>query len=243
MQEHRTDAGRQTASVRYLNGNDSMAADHFENCTDEELISLSRGGNSAATDFLMERYKGMVRSRARSLHIAGGDQDDLIQEGMLGLFRALRDYDAAKGASFATFASLCISRQMYTAIEASGRQKHQPLNEAISYDQTSGTGGQNSRNDQNGQRAGWRNREDGGESVLAMLPASEGDPEEQYISEESRQRLEQEIDRSLSPYERQVLNLYLSGMNYTEIAQRLGRDPRSTDNALQRIKSKVRRML
>lgn len=220
-----------------------MTADDFENCTDEELISLSRGGDSAATDFLMERYKGMVRSRARSLHIPGGDQDDLIQEGMLGLFKALRDYDAAKGASFATFASLCVSRQMYTAIEASGRQKHQPLNEAISYDQPSGAGRKNNKNDRNGQQIDGRDQGDGGENLLAMLPASGGDPEEQYISEESRQRLEQEIDRSLSPFERQVLNLYLSGMNYTEIAHRLGRDPRSTDNALQRIKSKVRRML
>ncbi len=210
----------------------------FENRTDEELIAISRGGDSAATDFLMEKYKGLVRSKTANLYLPdGGDREDLIQEGMLGLFKALRDYDAGKGTSFATFAGLCITRQLYAAIEAAGRKKHQPLNEAVSYDavmmsQRTGTDG-GDRSD------AYRT----GTGCLAMLASEEEDPEQQYILEESGRELERVIREVLSPLEREVLELYLEDPDYNAIAGKLGKDPKSTDNALQRIKAKVRRLL
>ena len=104
----------------------------YEQCSDEELIVRLRDGESAITDYIMEKYKNLVRSKAKSMYILGADQEDLIQEGMIGLFKAVRDYDTGRDASFFTFADLCVSRQMYTAIQAAGRQKHAPLNTYIS---------------------------------------------------------------------------------------------------------------
>ena len=105
-----------------------MQKEYYESLSDNDLIALSREQDDRATETLMSRYKGMVRSRARSMFILGGDSEDLIQEGMLGLFKALRDYDCGRDASFSTFAALCVSRQLYTAVQASGRKKHMPLN-------------------------------------------------------------------------------------------------------------------
>ncbi len=210
---------------------------HFETTADEELIVISRGGDSAATDFLMEKYKGLVRSKASKLYLPdGGDREDLIQEGMLGLFKALRDYDAQKGTSFATFAGLCITRQLYAAIEAAGRKKHQPLNEAVSYDAVL-----MSRKEADGGERPDAYRT--GESCLTMLASEEEDPENRYILEESGRELEKDIHEVLSPMEREVLELYLADWDYIAIAEKLGKDPKSTDNALQRIKAKVRRLL
>ena len=211
----------------------------FSGCTDEELVEYSRGGASDAADVLMERYKEMVRLEASSLHLQGAEHEDLIQEGMLGLFKALRDYDADRGASFKTFAVLCVRRQLCTAVEASSRRKHQPLNTAISYDTTAavpaGLG--------EGSRSGSGNAEDGAESMVNLLPSDEPNPEIRYISEESRINMEQAIQEALSPYEQEVLGLSLDGLGYLEIAQRLGREPKSVDNALQRIRRKVKRLL
>lgn len=209
----------------------------YDNCTDETLIELSRGGDPAATEFLMEKYKGLVKSRARLFRLPDGDADDLIQEGMLGLFKALRDYDAGKEASFATFASLCISRQLRTAVEAAGRKKHQPLNTAVSYDTPMPEEG---RDCARGAEAPGTGREN---SYLELLASEDADPEAAYISEESRRHLEENIREVLSPLEREVLDLYLADLNYVQIAEKLGRDPKSTDNALQRIKTKVRKIL
>ncbi len=222
-------------------------SERYLNLTDEELIRLSRSGDSAATDFLMEKYKGLVRSKAADLFLPnGGDRDDLLQEGMLGLFKALRDYDQDRETSFSTFANLCVTRQLYTAIEAASRKKHQPLNEALSYDaayangqqgtaESAGSGGISSRSNGNAaEREG---------SFLDFLASEDTDPEVQYISRESGRRLEEEIWAALSPLEREVLDLYLSDMDYREIAEQLGKDPKAMDNALQRIKSKVRKLL
>lgn len=218
---------------------------NYSTCTDEELVAVSRGGDSAATDFLMERYKGLVRNRAREFHMAGGETEDLIQEGMLGLFKAVRDYDASKGASFRTFANLCISRQLYTAVEASNRQKHLALNNAVSYDESAVRPGESG--DGSVIRGG---SPEGGkvmsaEDVLGSGEASssEDNPENRYISEESGKILEETILEVLSPFEQEVLRQYLEGKSYTEIAENLGRDPKSTDNALQRIRTKVRKLL
>ncbi len=222
-------------------------SERYLNLTDEELIRLSRSGDSAATDFLMEKYKGLVRSKAADLFLPnGGDRDDLLQEGMLGLFKALRDYEQDRETSFSTFANLCVTRQLYTAIEAASRKKHQPLNEALSYDaayangqqgtaESAGSGGVSSRSNGNAaEREG---------SFLDFLASEDTDPEVQYISRESGRRLEEEIWAALSPLEREVLDLYLSDMDYREIAEQLGKDPKAMDNALQRIKSKVRKLL
>jgi len=218
-------------------------ADQYANLSDEELIRIIRadtkhtGEGGAATEFLMEKYKGFVRSKAQSMYILGGSTDDLIQEGMIGLFKAVRDYDAGRDASFATFADLCVSRQMFSAIQASGRKKNMPLNTAISlYSEIS-------------------REEDGGTSVLADVLSADrhgsspyggqagANPEEQMIEEENIRQLLAQIEKDLSPLEEEVMSLTLTGMGYAEIARVLGRDEKSTDNALQRGRSKIRRIL
>lgn len=195
--------------------------------SDEELIVRFRDGEEGITEYLMNKYKNLVRSKAKSMYILGADNDDLIQEGMIGLFKALRDYDSGRDASFMTFADLCVSRQMYTAVQASRRQKHIPLNTYVSLYGSAGT-----------------NR-DGEEEVLVnVLAAGTGQsPEEVVIDRENVVQLEQIIERELSGFEKQVLDLYLTGMGYQQIARVLGRDEKSTDNALQRIKTKLKRAI
>lgn len=195
--------------------------------TDEELIDRLRGGETAIMDYICDKYKNLVRSKAKSMFILGGDNEDLIQEGMIGLFKAVRDYDTGRDASFYTFADLCISRQMYTAVQASKRQKHSPLNTYISL--YSDTGGQ---------------EEKGEKSLLEMLSdRAELSPEEVFLDKERVAYLENAIENELSPFEKQVLDLYMTGMTTTQIAKVLSRDEKSTDNALQRLKSKIRKML
>ena len=198
--------------------------------TDEELLCRLRDGESAIMDFLMEKYKYLVKNKARTMFILGADTEDLIQEGMIGLFKAVRDYDCGRDASFYTFAELCIARQMYTAIQASGRKKHMPLNSYISI---------------YGSVVQDDAREDGAEVVLVnVLPAGEeSNPEELIIDRENVEQLEQNIQKELSPFEKQVLDLYITGMNYVEIAKVLGKDEKSTDNALQRIRTKMKKVL
>ncbi len=194
---------------------------------DEELIVRLRDGEEAITEYLMNKYKNLVRSKAQSMYILGADSDDLIQEGMIGLFKALRDYDSGRDASFFTFADLCVSRQMYTAVQASRRQKHIPLNTYVSLHGSVAT-----------------NREGEQETLLDVLQAQTGmSPEDLVIDKENASRLEQEIEKELSAFEKQVLDLYLTGMGYQQIAKVLGRDDKSTDNALQRIKTKLKKRL
>lgn len=199
----------------------------YHQASDEELIDRLRGGESRITDYIMDKYKNLVRSKAKSMYILGGDNEDLIQEGMIGLFKAIRDYDCGRDASFYTFADLCISRQMYTAVQASNRQKHWPLNTYVSF---SGSGNTQGEND---------------ELVLAesLSPDQNQNPETLFIDRERVEYLESQIDRELSSFEKQVLDLYLTGMSYSQIAKVLGREEKSTDNALQRLKAKIKRML
>ena len=196
--------------------------------SDEELIVRLRDGEERITEYLMNKYKNLVRRKARSMYILGADGDDLIQEGMIGLFKALRDYDSGRDASFFTFADLCISRQMYTAVQASGRQKHAPLNSYISLYGHVASGS-----------------EQGEEAQLLNLLSSKAElsPEEMMIDKENVKSLEQTIERELSTFEKQVLDLYLTGMSYVQIAKVLGRDGKSADNALQRIKGKLKRAI
>lgn len=204
-----------------------MNSDKYEELTDVELIIRSRDGQSDITDYLMEKYKDLVKAKARSMFILGADNDDLIQEGMIGLFKAIRDYDAGRDASFYTFAELCISRQIYTAVQASRRQKHIPLNNYISLY------GNVSENADDEERY----------LIDALQPTGDRSPEELIIESENMDVLEQHIEESLSPFEKQVLDLYVTGMSYGQIARVLGRDEKSTDNALQRLKSKIRKII
>lgn len=201
--------------------------EHYEQYSDEELIVHLRDGETKITDYIMEKYKNLVRSKAKSMYILGADREDLIQEGMIGLFKAIRDYDIGRDASFFTFADLCVSRQMYTAVQAAGRQKHAPLNTYISlYAST----------EQRGDGEEW-------ELINSLISQVERSPEDLLIDKENLERLEKIIERELSSFEKQVLDLYLTGMKYTQIAKVLGRDEKSTDNALQRIKGKLRKQM
>ena len=195
--------------------------------SDEELIVRLRDGESGITEYLMNKYKNIVRSKAKSMYILGADNDDLIQEGMIGLFKALRDYDSGRDASFLTFADLCVSRQMYTAVQASRRQKHIPLNNYISL-----YGNVNTN---------WEGEQE--ELVNVLVTQAGQSPEEVLIDRENVIQLERAIDQELSGFEKQVLDLYMTGMGYQQIAKVLGRDEKSTDNALQRIKTKLKKRL
>lgn len=202
----------------------------YEQYSDEELIVRLRDGESAITDYIMEKYKNLVRSKAKSMYILGADQEDLIQEGMIGLFKAVRDYDTGRDASFFTFADLCVSRQMYTAIQAAGRQKHAPLNTYISLYASAFESDSLDKGEE-------------GELINSVISQSERNPEEVLIDRENVELLERTIDKELSSFEKQVLDLYLTGMKYSQIAKVLGRDDKSTDNALQRIKTKLKKAI
>ena len=202
--------------------------EEYERYSDEELMMYLQDGEAGIMDFIMNKYKNLVKSKAKSMYILGADKDDLIQEGMIGLFKAVRDYDSGRDASFFTFADLCISRQMYTAVQASRRQKHIPLNTYISL---YATAKENAENEEDMALV----------NILALK--SEQSPEEMLIDKENVEQLEKTIEKELSNFEKQVLDLYLTGMRYTQIAKVLGRDEKSTDNALQRIKSKLKKAI
>ena len=195
----------------------------YQQQSDEALCALAAQGDGAAEEALISRYTRMVRRLSRPLFLMGGDSEDLIQEGMIGLFKAVRDYEKDRDASFSTFADLCISRQIYTAVEAGARKKHAPLNHYVSLSQP----------------------EDRDEDKQAYEPEDvwEKSPEELVIDQENTRLLEETIEQELTPLEKQVMDLHLTGMGYREIAKVLGRDGKSTDNALQRSRGKLRRAL
>ncbi len=186
----------------------------FEQASDEELIVRLRDGEKQITDYIMEKYKNLVRSKAGSMYILGADRDDLIQEGMIGLFKAIRDYDSGRDASFFTF-----------AVQAAGRMKHIPLNTYISL---YGNGTEHGE------------EEDG---ILSILADHGLNPEDFVIDRENVELLEKKMEQELSGFEKQVLDLYITGMSYSQIARVLGRDEKSTDNALQRVKGKIKKMI
>ena len=199
----------------------------WESLTDEELIERFRSGEQMIMDHLLEKYKKLVKNKAKSMYILGADSEDLIQEGMIGLFKAIRNYDFGRDASFYTFAELCISRQMYSAIRASKSQKQMSLNTYISLNTMPFDS-------------------DGPENMTladVMSSGESGDPEELFLDKERVEYLERKIEEELSDFEKQVLDLYLTGMTYSQIARVLGRDDKSTDNALQRLKSKIKKMI
>lgn len=201
----------------------SHNAHPFVESADYALVQAYRRGNHAALDALMLRYHQFVRLKASSYFLAGGDAEDLIQEGMVGLYKAVRDYRDDRLASFRSFAELCITRQIITAIKTATRQKHVPLNGYVSFSQ--------SPNDSS---------DDGDCSLADVLPGpSAHDPVNQVISSEEVDSLTGCLTTTLSALEGSVLRLYLHGLSYEGIAQRLGCDCKTVDNALQRIKRKV----
>ena len=204
-----------------------MKLEKYNDFSDRELIIRFRAGDEKIMDYIMEKYKDLVRNKARSMFILGADNDDLIQEGMIGLFKAIRDYDDSQEASFHTFADLCVSRQIYTAVQASRRQKHIPLNNYISL---YGNINDSSEDDEN-------------YLIDAINLSGNNSPEDMFIDQENVEQLELKIEDALSSFEKQVLDLYITGMNYTQIAKVLNKDEKSTDNALQRIKNKVKKII
>lgn len=196
----------------------------YQNQSDEWLISRLRRGQEEITDYMMEKYKNLVRKRANAMFLMGGDTDDLIQEGMIGLFQAIRDFRAERDASFYHFADLCITRQIYHAVEASQRKKHQPLNTYVSLNKEMG--------------------QEGDITLLDLLESFENqNPEQLLIDQEDSCAIQEKLKETLSRFERQVLQLYLQGMDYRQIAGLLEKEPKAIDNALQRIRGKILKKL
>ncbi len=181
--------------------------------TDEEIIGYIREGRSELNEYLMERYKELVRKKASYMYILGAEREDLIQEGMIGLFKAIRDYDFGRDASFATFADLCVLRQMYTAIESMNRKKNIPLNNYVSLF----------------------------EDPISDIEDTNMTPEDEVISRENAVHIQEKIEKILSPFERKAFELWITGMTSTQIAAILSKDSKSTDNALTRAKNKLRK--
>ena len=190
---------------------------------DEQLIRKLREGETAITDFIVNKYKGMVKKKAKAMFLLGGENDDLIQEGMIGLFKAIRDYDLGQEVSFASFADLCVSRQMSTAIKLSNRQKHMPLNTYVSLYQSE--------------------ESDTDEPHIPLIDQLENvkdnNPEDLFLDKEYFEAIEGKLREKLSEFEGRVLHLHLLGEDYQTIAKLLDKSPKSIDNALQRIKQKV----
>ena len=199
----------------------------YDRLTDEQLMEELRAGNREITDYIMVKYKSMVRKKARAMYLLGGENEDLIQEGMIGLIKAVRDYDSSQGASFASFAELCVSRQMYSAIETSRRKKHLPLNTYISLYEESEV------------------EKDGRTMQLidTIEPEQETDPEALYFGKEYTEAFIEQLKGNLSALEYHVLYLHLMGTDYKKIAELLDKSPKSIDNALQRIRNKAEKML
>jgi len=193
----------------------------YDKLTDEELVELSAAGDEIATGCILGRYKNLVKSKSRMYFLVGADKEDIIQEGMIGLFKAIRDFDCERQASFRGFAELCIKRQIITAVKTATRQKHMPLNNYVSLSNPMFDGESES-------------------ALEEVLPGTvETDPEHLFITKENTEFLNGKMDEVLSHLEKSVLSLYLEGKSYQEISTILDRPKKSIDNALQRVKKKM----
>ncbi len=197
----------------------------YNDYLDEELVLIAKEGNYEVQEYIINKYENFVKSKAKSYFLIGADKEDIYQEGMIGLFKAMRDFKADKLSSFKAFAELCITRQIITAIKTASRQKHKPLNTYISinkplYDEES-----------------EKTLED------TLILNKTYDPEEIVVSKEKLKTLQDEMNESLSSLELEVLTYYLSGKSYHEIAIKLQRQAKSIDNALQRVKRKLEKCL
>ena len=197
----------------------------FDSMTDEEIALLAQQGDVDASEYLLNKYKNFVRSKARSYFLIGADHEDIVQEGMIGLYKSIRDYKEEKLSSFRAFAELCITRQIITAIKTATRQKHIPLNSYVSLNKP------------------LYDEESDRTLMDVITEGRSADPEELIIGQESYVSIESRIDQALSPLERKVLAAYLDGKSYQEIADMLGRHVKSIDNALQRVKHKLEKLI
>ena len=206
-------------------GDNEKVAIALDRLSDEELVVSARSGNDAALEYLMKKYSSMVRRRSRTYFLIGADRDDIMQEGMIGLFKAVRDYDTAKPAGFKAFAELCVTRQIITAVKTATRLKHMPLNTYISLN---------------------RPLFDEEYEMTLMDTISEDsatvNPEDIIVNRERFSDVELKVSEVLSGFERKVLASYLQGKSYQEIGAELGRESKSIDNALQRIKRKIEKL-
>ncbi|MBQ1219772.1 MAG: RNA polymerase sporulation sigma factor SigH [Peptococcaceae bacterium] len=202
-----------------------IGATDLEHLTDEEIVSLAKNGDTIALEFLISKYKNFVRSKARTYFLIGADREDIIQEGMIGLYKAIRDYRYDRQTSFHSFAEICVTRQIITAIKTATRQKHMPLNSYVSLNKPV--------------------YEEESERTLSdvITQGKAGNPEDLFIDQEDFLDIESTMQRILSPLEQDVVNLYLEGKSYVEIAQQLDRHVKSVDNALQRVKRKLEQYL
>ena len=197
--------------------------EHYELYMDEELVQMYRDGDERAVEAIMERYKNFVSKKAYAMYIVGGEMEDLIQEGMIGLYKAVTAYDKTKAASFMTFASLCINGQIMNAVKASNAKKNSPLNRYVSLDEP--VNGTDDNTDV--------------KLVDTLAGIYEQNPELLYIDKEYTGSLEQKALEALSPLERKVIKLLMSGKDYVKIAEELERTPKSIDNAIQRARTKI----
>lgn len=191
---------------------------------DEVLVQRSREGDDQALAELLHRYRSFARAKAATYFIMGGEAEDVVQEGMIGLYSAVRDFDPSHGASFRAFADLCVTRQVLTAIKTATRLKHSLLNSSVSLDRPP-------------------NADDPKRTVADTVAEPDSDPLDHVIESDSLRRLHRTVNELLSDLEADVLRLYVEGRSYEEIAESLGRRTKSIDNALQRIKRKVETQL
>lgn len=197
-----------------------MSNHSFETMTDEEVALIAQNGNDEACDYLLRKYKSFVAMKSSSYFIAGGDRHDIIQEGLIGLLKAIRVYNPEKDASFKSFADLCITRQIISAVKSALRLKHAPLNTYLSLDRP-------------------YNEENYDTSLIDIIAADDtSNPEAIVIGKESMELVNVKMEELLSGFECKVLSLYLTGKSYNSIAAILNKEPKSIDNALQRIKKK-----
>ncbi|WP_431307279.1 RNA polymerase sporulation sigma factor SigH [Ferdinandcohnia quinoae] len=197
----------------------------YDRLEDEEVVELVHTGESEALDYLINKYKNFVRAKARSYFLIGADREDIVQEGMIGLYKSIRDYKEDKLSSFKAFAELCITRQIITAIKTATRQKHIPLNSYVSLDKPIYD-------------------EESDRTLMDVISGAKVlDPEELIINQEKFDDIEVKMAELLSDLERKVLALYLDGRSYQEISEELNRHVKSIDNALQRVKRKLERYL
>lgn len=193
----------------------------YNRLVDEEIVDQAKRGDNTAAEYLLTKYRGFVEGKARSFFLAGADHEDVVQEGMIGLYKAIRDYRTDKLAGFRAFAEICVTRQIITAVKSATRQKHMPLNRCVSLHGVDSDG-------------------ENGLSLIDVLP-NKGvtDPEKSVLEADVKRCLENREDSGLSSLEQNVLGYYMQGMSYSEMASILRRHPKSIDNALQRAKRKV----
>ena len=197
----------------------------YHEMTDEQIVQLCHDGDSMAEEYLLNKYKNFVRSKARSYFLIGADHEDIVQEGMIGLYKAIRDFKQEKLSSFRAFAELCITRQIITAIKTATRQKHIPLNSYVSLNKP------------------LYDEESDRTLLDILMEGTTSNPEDMIINQENLGNIHQKINEVLSGLEQEVLSAYLDGKSYQEIAESLGRHVKSIDNALQRVKRKLEKYL